>query len=381
MGTQSQIVLLPNIGAEESHRQGQTVAQHPVVTHLGELWRNSFGALAKPLDGISQSAHKPHWNWLPQESGLMPWFSTEATLLDAQQRGLDHLGPCPRAVQTVHNKGFAAKLAQSIEHHCGWQHSHVIDKIDSDQEAQKRLEIILSNWPAWARANFTIKPCMGSSGRGRIAGKNGLIATQHIRGLIKMSQRGGAIVEPWYSTQNNLSTQLLFTPDKKYRILGHTSQLLTRAGTYLGNHGSVQEGNPHSGTHFDFELDRLTHLIAPLIIAEGFQGVCGFDAFSFLCPESGKIKLRAPLEVNARFTSATVGIGHMLNFASQCSFENGSWMFILDAQESWCEAAAQNPEWKSCFYQTRVTGKKALVAISDQPETFKDWVKENKVGI
>ena len=257
----------------------------------------------------------------------------------------------------------------------------MIDKIDSDQEAQKRLEIILSNWPAWARANFTIKPCMGSSGRGRIAGKNGLIATQHIRGLIKMSQRGGAIVEPWYSTQNNLSTQLLFTPDKKYRILGHTSQLLTRAGTYLGNHGSVQEGNPHSGTHFDFELDRLTHLIAPLIIAEGFQGVCGFDAFSFLCPESGKIKLRAPLEVNARFTSATVGIGHMLNFASQCSFENGSWMFILDAQESWCEAAAQNPEWKSCFYQTRVTGKKALVAISDQPETFKDWVKENKVGI
>ena len=379
MANQSEIVLLPNIGAEERHRSEQVLTQHPVVIHLGELWKMCLEPSATSQQDPGQANSLIHWNGLPQSSGLMPWIATESTLLEAQQRGLTHLGPSPEAVQRVHNKGFAAKLAQSIAHTTGWEHSHVIEKNLSEKEAQNLLEEVISAWPHWAQENFTIKPSMGSSGRGRIAGKNGRIDTQHIRGLMKMSQRGGAIIEPWYFTIRNLSTQMLFTSQQTYRILGHTSQILTRAGTYLGNHGLLSSGGCSSGTHFDTELERIAHLVAPLIQKAGFEGVCGFDAFSFTCPESGSTKLRAPLEVNARFTSATVGLSCLKKLATEESLETGSWLFILDAEESWCTAARQNEKWKSFVFQTPTTGKKALVAISEEPTAFQDWLLENKM--
>jgi hypothetical protein len=379
MAAEPQTLFLPNIGAEESHRSGKTLAQHPVVIHLGELWQKSFGLLTESTGDNSSSHQNADWDDLPTAPGLLPWFATQATFLEAQERGLPHLGPQPQIVQTIHNKGFAKQLAQTIGHNTGWQYSHILQCLQSEQEAKSKLEEILAGWPQWAQANFTIKPCMGSSGRGRIAGKNGLISTQHIRGLMKMSQRGGAIVEPWYSTINNLSTQIFFKPDHTWNICGHTSQVLTQSGTYLGNHGRLVQGKSDSGTQYDSQLEQVAQSIAPLIQEQGFEGMCGFDAFSFLCPETGEEKFRAPLEINARFTSATVGLRYMRHLASQHSIDYGSWLFLLDAREAWCKVAVQNPDWKSWIIPTKTTGKKALILISEHSEILKQWLVENKL--
>ena len=375
MAPENKIILEPNIGGEEIHRQDQNMTHYPVVMHLSQLWHQSFGPAATLLDFNNPPSPTAHWEWLPEGPGLLPWLATPFTESRAKKLGLQHLGPQAAHVAIVHDKGFACETAKKIQHQEGWEFSHVLGPIQEPTEAEETLKGIVANWPSWAQDNFTIKPRMGSSGRGRIAGKRGIIGTQHIQGLTKMSSRAGAIVEPWYSTISNMSTQLLISPTGDHRIIGHTSQVLTDSGTYLGNHGTLSQGIPGSNTSFDTTLTSIAQAIAPLIALKGFTGPCGFDAFSFHCSVSNEIRLRAPLEINARFTSAMVGLGHMHAFATTQKIEDGSWLFLLDAQDSWCRDAQTNSLWKSKTLESSNTGKRALIVLSTEKNAIRRWLE------
>ncbi len=368
-------LLLPNVGAEESHRDHDKLSGHPAVVHLGELWLQSLGAQGTLNQPGAVSQTGPLLKWSHPGHGLLPWFASNASKESAKRANVLHLGPTPECVQLVHNKGFAAELAAESRHNHGWEYSHVIKQMSGPDEAETTLYQILAGWPEWARADFTIKPCMGSAGRGRIAGKSSQLTTQHIQGLYKMTLRGGAIVEPWYSTLDNLSTQLLIHPDRTFEILGHTSQILTTGGSYLGNYGILKSGQIRSSTEHDEALTSIARSIVPFIKQKNFYGVCGFDSFTFSCPVSNQQQLRSPLEFNARFTSATVGISHVEEIAQTHSCNDGSWAFILDAKPAWCEYAQKEKTWTTRIIRTATTQKQALISVAQDPASLPQWLK------
>ncbi len=373
MDTQPRM-LLPNIGAEESHRDHQKLSKHPAVVHLGELWILSLGASGTLDQPGPITHHGPLLDWAHKGAGGLPWFASVGSEKDAKTTNQNLLGPNPKYVQKVHNKGFAAQLANQIGHTNGWEYSHIISQLNDTDEAQEKLKAILQAWPDWAKNNFTIKPCMGSAGRGRIAGKNSKLTTQHIQGLYKMTLRGGAIIEPWYATLDNLSTQLLIQNDGTYELLGHTSQILTTSGTYIGNHGILKSGHIASGKVQDETLSSIAAKIVPIIHKQGFYGVCGFDSFTFDCTTSDEVRLRAPLEINARFTSATIGISHVKEMTQSNQPQNGSWVFILDAKESWCDDAKNQKDWSIKRIKTLTTQKQALIAFSPETGAIEKWL-------
>ena len=128
----------------------------------------------------------------------------------------------------------------------------------------------------------------------------------------------------------------------------------------------LRDGQFLSGTSEDAQLWRCQRYRS-FGSSEGFYGICGFDAFTFYCETSGTKQLRAPLEFNARFTSASVGLSYLRKPAEEHDINQGEWAFILDADKAWCEFASQHPSWITRILRTPTTQKQALMLVS--PET------------
>ncbi len=310
--------LWPNLGAEEGEGW-RRMADEPRVRSAVLLWRLLFGASAvvlDPADGERAAAawppalgappDSPVFSWLEQRGGRVPWWPDEEA--DA---------PCPLAVvRRVHDKAFALAFAERE----GWQPrplrglARVLEpsSLAEPDAAVAELARTLAEWPAWALRSFTLKPRFGSSGRGRIAGRDGIADTPEIRGgLSRLAERGGALLEPWLERREDLSTQIRVEADGALTVLGSLVCVTSAGGAPLGHRGEVDSrGRVFSGSRWEEAAREAAVAAAAAAAAEGYRGVCGVDAFAFPRPdEELRDALRAVVEFNARTTLGLVAVG------------------------------------------------------------------------
>lgn len=261
----------------------------------------------------------PPFDWLPGGDEALAWLNTDAALAEARAAGRTLWGAPPAVVRRVHDKAFAHALAEREGLLPALLRGAIAvlepEDLQPDDAGLRALRARLESLPAWARQRFTLKPRLGSSGRGRVAGSGPGLDTTAMRGaLARLAARGGALLEPWLERREDLSAQLCVGPDGALRLLGTTRQLLTAAGLYRGQRGLVDaRGRICSGSRHDEVLREAAALAGAAAASAGFHGACGVDAFSFVapagCPLAGELLFRPLLELNARFTVGIVAIG------------------------------------------------------------------------
>jgi hypothetical protein len=241
------------------------------------------------------------------------WLNDEGAERAARAAGRGLWGATPDCVRRVHDKAFAHAVAER-EGLLPARLRGAIQVLDAaalqpDAAGMAAVEAALASLPEWAALDFTLKPRLGSSGRGRVAGAHAIADTPAIRGaLARLAARGGALLEPWLDRIEDLSAQLFVASDGALRMLGTTRVIVTRAGLYRGQRGLVDsKGRVVSGSEHDETLREAAVLAAQAAAGEGFRGACGIDAFSFRGPEG--VVLRPLLEINARFTAGTIAVG------------------------------------------------------------------------
>ncbi len=291
-------LLIANLGAEEGGERGE--AQDPRAGGLAELWRGLFDPPAYPwLDGVDAAA----------------WWNSEAAAAKAAAAGRALLGAPPDIVRRVHDKGWAAALARQ-------------ERLDppllrglpsvwdpealTAPDAADRMEDTLGGWPEWARASFTLKPRIGTSARGRVAGTDGRVDGALRGAFERFARAGGAILEPWLERLADASTQLYVAEDGTVTLLGTLEIVASRAGVLRGHRGELDSrGRARSGLPEEEPLREAAGLTAQSAATAGYRGPCGVDAFAFRSPEDGGRLLRPLVELNARFTAGTVALGHL----------------------------------------------------------------------
>jgi hypothetical protein len=294
-------LLFANVGAEAGPAWTR-LAEAPPVRSVARLWRRLFAPEA------------PAFDWLPGPGSLAAWLNTAEAAREAVDAGLPLAGAAPAVVRRVHDKAFAQAVARREGLVPEWLAETLVvlepEDLLPEATAIQALEARLAGWPAWARRRFTLKPRLGSSGRGRVAGEDGRARTPAVRGaLARLADRGGALLEPWLPRTEDLSAQLLVGADGSLRMLGTTRQLLAPSGLYRGQAGSVDtRGRIASGSAQDGALREAAVAVARAAAEQGYAGPCGLDAFSCRAP-SGATVLRPVVEFNARYTLGIVAIG------------------------------------------------------------------------
>jgi hypothetical protein len=168
----------------------------------------------------------------------------------------------------------------------------------------------LDSWPAGLRRRFTLKPRYGSSGRGRVAGVDGVADSPELRGAWpRLAARGGALLEPWCDRTEDLSASLFLAETGELILLGTTRQWLTPAGVYRGQRGTFDsKARVTSGSERDEPLREAAAAVARAAAEAGYFGPCGLDAFAYRTAGGGEA-FRPVVEWNARFTMGIVAIG------------------------------------------------------------------------
>ncbi len=336
------IFLIPNLGAEEGQDLRAYHDQAPVRTaaHLWSLLFSRHACLSIP-PGDRQSdwttlSQRELWPsvlgaepseavfpFLKSEVGPVAWLNTQSIKDTAKHHLAATLtGPAPPIVEDLHDKAFAARQSDLL----GLTPrplAPLVRIIDPDDLAAPgsllpQLEAELAEWPDWTGKNFTLKPRHGSSGRGRIGGRDS-VTTDKIRGALpRLAARGGAIFEPWLNRKSDFSVSLHVPPaadaDATLVILGSLEMWTSASGVYRGHCGEVDHrGRVFSGDRDDESLRADAAALTAQARADGFSGPCGVDAFRYIEPtnedEAGIPRLRSAVEFNARPTMGLVAIG------------------------------------------------------------------------
>jgi hypothetical protein len=351
--------LFPNIGGEEYGRREPP----PAVGAVARLWRLLFARGARWLG--EEAPPDPEWPsalgpvpenaafpWLRAEDEAFAWLNSEDAARAAETAGVRLAGPTPEVVREVHDKAFAHRVSQEdgLVPRALRGLVAVFDapELERADEVVERIQGMLNAWPDWARGAYTLKPRLGSSGRGRVAGSDGRVDTPDLRGALpRLARQGGALLEPWLRRRGDHSVQLYVAPDGAVTLLGTLTQEVSDSGVYRGHRGAldykarvVSEGDCEDALlEAALSLARAAH-------ARGFCGPCGVDAFSFEGPDG--VELRPVVEFNARFTTGTVVLGLLRRareaFATQLDLTAGqrrAFRFALDSAPD----GADEPAW------------------------------------
>jgi len=352
--------LLPNIGAEEGANAARRRSE-PWVTAVAGLWHTLFAAGTGWLDEERPQAPWPAaWGaraagavfpWLEAPGRATAWLNTEAASQQAAATGRELTGASPEVVRQVHDKAFAHAVARRE----GLLPPDLADTVaaldpellrDADA-AVERIDAEIARWPPRARRRFTLKPRIGSSGRGRVAGCDGNADTPQLRGAL-----------PRLAEPEDLSASLWIGAADELVLLGTTQQWLAPSGLYLGQRGMVDsKGRVTSGSGRDEALREAAAAVAHAAAAEGFFGPCGLDAFAFRTDAGGEA-FRPVVEWNARFTLGTLAIGLVRRALGAVAKDFGlapgvrlAFHFGLDAPAGgWPEADSAlfvSPLWRS----------------------------------
>lgn len=328
--------LLPNLGAEEGP-DWERMLGAPRVATAARLFRELFSSEAQlparywPTSVNAANSGKATgevreaaFDWLAEATGCVAWLADKGAHRTAEAAGLALYAAPHEIVAHTNDKAFALRAAEAL----GFVPpvlrgtSLVFDAaaLASTETTHATLATIrasIAAWPLWARAEFTLKPRFGTSGRGRFDGRadstGAFDAASVEAALPRLSERGGAILEPWLDRAVDLSAQLHLGADPPVVLLGTLEQRLSRRGGLVGHRGEIDSrGRIFSGLPADEDLREAAAAVAGRALQVGYTGPCGVDAFVFRHPdETGRVQsvLRPIVELNARFTMGLVCIG------------------------------------------------------------------------
>jgi hypothetical protein len=325
-------LLWPNFGGEEG-LNAQFSLTRPFYRRMARLWKTLFHPASRFID-VPRSDHATSFSWptrlgpapastafgwIEDDGAAVPWFANDDAIECFTTRRLRYRLPAPSAVRAAHDKEFARRVRRSlggievdIEGLCV---SFEPDELTDGERFRKRVEGRVADWPKWARDRFTVKPRLGSSGRGRLPGIDGkLLARDLGRSVARLRRQGGAVLEPFFSRTVDLSAAFYIHPGGAIEPLGTLRQSLTTSGSYLGHRGTVSATNGvRAGTPFDRTLEETSLKLACAAADAGYFGPCGVDAFAYrIDSEDGDptaIRFRPAVEFNARFTFGIVALG------------------------------------------------------------------------
>lgn len=334
------IDLFPNLGAEEGE-DWRSYRDQPAVRSAAHLWCLLFGPNTRlhtrrtPGEwqerrrdtlwpsALGSPADSPVFSWLARSAGPIAWFNTQG-VADAARTVLaaELSGSLPEIVREVHDKAFAVEA--SIELGLAPDSLAALfeilepDMLRSPDPLIRRLDHTLAAWPGWTERRFTLKPRFGTSGRGRVAGRD-RVDSAAVRGsLRRLAERGGAIFEPWLDRVGDYSVSLLVPgpeqPDALPTVLGSLEMWSTVSGAYRGHCGEVDSrGRVFSGDREDESMRADAAAIASRARSRGYFGVCGVDSFRYREPSESSgtrvERMRGAVEFNARTTMGVVTIG------------------------------------------------------------------------
>jgi len=338
------ILLHPNIGAEENRKPKRAAAE---IRSLPVLWKVLFGERARLPEETDAPDHSTPriaarfdrfesacFPQIGDLNGLVPWYSDPGSESLADRSGQRYGAPPSEVVRRVHDKAFSLRTARS--HGClpnllaGTVTILEPELFADPEDAARRIEATVACWPDPLGQSFTVKPRIGTSGRGRVSGRDGRLQPSSVRGLARFADRGGAILEPWLDRRLDLSTQLWIDRSGAVEVIGTTVQILSPNGLYHGNRGRFRGPGPvGSGQVWDTEISTAAQKIAESAASEGFWGPCGVDSFVYYDPDH-EMRLRPIVELNARFTTGTIALG-FLERARELDLVagNAAWCFAL----------------------------------------------------
>ncbi len=377
--------LIPNLGAEEGPHWA-SLHRLPAVSTTVDLWRHLFrenhtlvGVETSPDPWPESLGPRPAEAALPwlEDSDVQCWWADPMAERLAKQERLTWSGPVPSKVLETHDKAFAIQASRELD--LAPPELRDLGKIfDSEtlrvpQNWLTQVERELGRWPEWTEGQFTLKPRMGSSGRGRIGGTlSSLDRSRLIAAAPGFAERGGAILEPWLRRCNDFSVQIHIGPSGSSRLpvvtlMGSLELWVTRAGVYRGHLGEVDSrGRVFSGGPYEEQAREAAALMAGHAGAAGYTGPCGIDGMTFLGPAragSERPRLLRPIvEFNARFTMGTIVVGlirralDLLKAKSDLGpGQRRAFLFALDPPQGW-------PNWET--FQSEIPGPTHLFHLS-----------------
>ena len=311
--------LFANLGAEEGAAWTR-MAAHPRVRAIARLWAALFppsarvvAPFAEPRPGRASAAA---FAFLAAGDVLVPWLATLEAAELARAQGVP-LGVAPPGIAlAVHDKAFAQAAAAELglvpDALASTSLALGPDELVDAGAARARIEAAVARWPEALRARFALKPRLGTSGRGRVTGREGRLDADAFAGALeRLRARGGVVVEPWLARTLDLSAQLFVASTDDVRVLGSLRQVVSTHGVPLGHAGRItRDGAIDSGTAWDAALRDAARTLGGRAARAGFTGVCGVDALVFR-DARGVERLRPVVELNARFTAGTVALGHV----------------------------------------------------------------------
>ena len=318
-------LLIPNLGAEEGPGW-RRLARAPAVRTSVRLWRMLFGPDHELPPDLPHPSHEPWpaalgpapesavFPWLDSPEPATAWLGDAAAAAEAADagRGLDSAPP--DLVRAVHDKAFTREVAarDSLEpaELRGLLTVFEPDELCKTDTIVERMLAIVAGWPSWTGRNFTVKPRLGSSGRGRVGGFVDRLDGSNLRGALpRLAERGGAVLEPWLRRRRDLSSQMWISPQGELTLLGTLEQRISASGVFEGHRGVVDSrGRVSSGTRWDGALRDAAVALGMEARDRGFFGPCGVDALVFEV-DGGREILWPSVELNARFTIGTVTLG------------------------------------------------------------------------
>lgn len=332
--------ILPNLGAEEGGdwraypRQAHARVAARLFSHLfsgSSILRDPELAGAGPWRSVPCERLWPGSLGPPPEAPIFPWLESAGRVtawlntasLEASVRealGMPLSGPAPDRVALVHDKAFAVRAAQELglvaDSVAPWIEILDAEACADPERVLDRLSASLRRWPDWLEGRFTLKPRQGTSGRGRVGGRDRIDPIALRGALPRLAERGGAIFEPWLARRSDLSITLhVPAPDETGALptlLGSLEMLTSASGVFRGHCGEVDSrGRIHSGLPADESLRADAVRVAERARAQGFFGPCGVDAFSHFEPTATPDRecWRHCVEFNARPTMGLVTIG------------------------------------------------------------------------
>jgi hypothetical protein len=303
------LTLWPNFGAEEREPEPRRFGRP--LRALAESWSRCFadGTVVHDveLDGsFEASRREAAFPCLDAIAGALAWLPTEASYTRMRAAGLEPWGPSPAVVARISDKAWALRVSRELELDPPALTS-LCTALDPDELCPARVEEVVASWPDDARQSWTLKPRLGTSGRGRVAGRGARLSDDGRNALARLKDKGGAILEPWLDREVDLSAQVFVSPAGDVEVLGTTRQEVSASGVYRGNAGVYRHGrfDADMGEDVVEALRRVGELVGKRAAEEGFSGPLGVDAFLY-GPDRG---LRALVEVNARFTTGLCALG------------------------------------------------------------------------
>ncbi|MDJ0869520.1 MAG: hypothetical protein QNK03_25680 [Myxococcota bacterium] len=315
-------LLIPNVAAEEGavwrKAGGETAARR-----VAGLWRLLFGPDTELLanrepeawpEALGPRQPAPIFDWLDAgDDAAFAWWNDATAERLAREQGRRLWGAAPEVATRVHDKGFALDVARR-ERLLPPALRDAIALYDADElrdpdAVVRRIDAKLADWPPWMARNFTLKPRLGSSGRGRVPGRSESADTDEVRGALgRLAERGGAVLEPWLERRADLSAQLYVDASRGVVLMGALEQLTTPSGVYRGHRGTIDHrGRIHSALPDEEPVREAAALVAVAAREAGYVGPCSVDAFRYSGADGDE--LRPVVELNARFTMGTLVVG------------------------------------------------------------------------